>query len=222
MPAPSNKPVAGSGTGRSSFAILPLGNTAGVDAKPVLTALNPADQCCFCTCRAALRVDEGRRVLPRLKDDASVSRRGLCKNLALTTRLCANLTAAFAYPRGSLGTGSFTNGVERRSDGSVAPPIFTSVGRGAVNAPGDVFVVQSLLNDRLPKPHAPVPVNGVADIGTTLAIETYQAVFLARCRPRAPIDPGSATYIHLPPGPWSRELHHRRRAKHGAGADGGR
>ena len=62
--------------------------------------------------------------------------------------------------------------------GRVAPPIFTSVGRGGLNAPGDVFVVQSLLNDRLPKPHAPIPVTGIADVGTTLAIENYQAAIM--------------------------------------------
>ena len=81
--------------------------------------------------------------------------------------------------------------------GRIAPPIFASVGRGGVNAPGDVFVIQSLLNDRLPKPHAPVPVTGAADIGTTLAIETYQAVFLAMMPPTGRIDPGSATYYSL-------------------------
>ena len=58
--------------------------------------------------------------------------------------------------------------------GRVAPPIFTSVGRGALNAPGDVFVIQSLLNDRLPKPHAPVAVTGTADVGTTLALKTIR------------------------------------------------
>ena len=56
--------------------------------------------------------------------------------------------------------------------GRIAPPIFTSVGRGGTNTPGDVFVIQSLLNDRLPKPHAPLAMTGVVDIGTTLAIET--------------------------------------------------
>ena len=55
--------------------------------------------------------------------------------------------------------------------GRIAPPIFESVGRGGVNAPGDVFVVQSLLNDRLPKPHSPVPATGELDVGTILAIE---------------------------------------------------
>ena len=81
--------------------------------------------------------------------------------------------------------------------GRIAPPIFTSVGRGGVNAPGDVFVIQSLLNDRLPKPHAPVQVTGVTDVGTTLAIETYQAVFLAMTPPSGRVDPGSPTYYAL-------------------------
>ena len=44
--------------------------------------------------------------------------------------------------------------------GRIAPPIFTSVGRDGANSAGDVFVIQSLLNDRLPKPHSPVPVTG--------------------------------------------------------------
>ena len=81
--------------------------------------------------------------------------------------------------------------------GRIAPPIFTSVGRGGVNAPGDVFVTQSLLNDRLPKPHAPLPVTGVVDVGTTLAIETYQAAILGMTPPLGRIDPGSATYYAL-------------------------
>jgi hypothetical protein len=81
--------------------------------------------------------------------------------------------------------------------GRVAPPIFTSVGRGALNAPGDVFVVQSLLNDRLPKPHAPVAVTGVADVGTTLAIENYQAAIMKMNPPTGRVDPGSATYYSL-------------------------
>ena len=46
--------------------------------------------------------------------------------------------------------------------GRVAAPIMTSVGQDAVNAPGDVFVIQSLLIDRLPKPHSPVAVTGLA------------------------------------------------------------
>src|SRR5215471_4365783 len=81
--------------------------------------------------------------------------------------------------------------------GRIAPPIFMSVGRGGANAPGDVFVIQSLLNDRLPKLHAPIPVTGAADVGTTLAIETYQAVFLAMLPPSGRVDPGSATYYSL-------------------------
>lgn len=81
--------------------------------------------------------------------------------------------------------------------GRIAPPIFTSVGRGGANAPGDVFVIQSLLNDRLPKPHARLPVTGIVDVGTTLAIETYQAAILGMTPPLGRIDPGSATYYAL-------------------------
>src|SRR5215471_17605191 len=81
--------------------------------------------------------------------------------------------------------------------GRIAPPIFMSVGRGGANAPGDVFVIQSLLNDRLPKPHSPVPVTGVADVGTTLAIEAYQAVVMKMAPPSGRVDPGSSTYYSL-------------------------
>jgi len=81
--------------------------------------------------------------------------------------------------------------------GRIAPPIMASVGRGGVNAPGDVFVVQSLLNDRLPKPHTPVPVTSVADIGTILAIEAYQAVIMNMTPPTGCVEPGSPTYYSL-------------------------
>ncbi len=81
--------------------------------------------------------------------------------------------------------------------GRIAPPIFESVGRDGANTPGDVFVVQSLLNDRLPQPHSPVPVTGVADIGTVLAIEAYQAVVLRMLPPTGKVEPGSATYYAL-------------------------
>ena len=81
--------------------------------------------------------------------------------------------------------------------GRIAPPIFESVGRDAPNEPGDVFVIQSLLNERLPQPHSPVPVTGVADIGTTLAIEAYQAVVLHMLPPTGKVDPGSQTYYAL-------------------------
>jgi hypothetical protein len=81
--------------------------------------------------------------------------------------------------------------------GRVAPPIFTSVGKDGVNAPGDVFVVQSLLNDRLPKPHAPVTVTGVVDVGTLLAIENYQAAVMGTYPPSGRVDPGSTTYYSL-------------------------
>ena len=81
--------------------------------------------------------------------------------------------------------------------GRIAPPIFTSVGQDAVNSPGDVFVIQSLLNDRLPKPHAPIAVTGIADPGTILAIEAFQAVVMNMNPPTGHVDPGSATYYAL-------------------------
>ena len=81
--------------------------------------------------------------------------------------------------------------------GRIAPPIFATVGRDGENRPGDVFVVQSLLNDRLPQPHSDVPVTGQADIGTVLAIEAYQAVVLRMIPPTGRVEPGSATYYAL-------------------------
>jgi flagellum-specific peptidoglycan hydrolase FlgJ len=81
--------------------------------------------------------------------------------------------------------------------GRVAPPIMASVGREGVNNPKDVFIIQGLLNDRLPKPHSPVPVTGVADIGTMLAIEAYQAVMVNMNPPSGRVEPNSASYYSL-------------------------
>ena len=81
--------------------------------------------------------------------------------------------------------------------GSVAPPIFTSVGQDAVNGPGDVFVIQSLLNKRLPKPHTEVPVTGRIDPGTILAIKAFQAVVMNMNPPSGHVAPGSPTYYAL-------------------------
>jgi hypothetical protein len=89
--------------------------------------------------------------------------------------------------------------------GRVAAPIFTSVGRGGLNAPGDVFVVQSLLNDRLPWPHTPIAVTGIADVGTELAIENYQAAMMAMNPPTGRVDPGSPTYYSLAARPLMNE-----------------
>jgi Mannosyl-glycoprotein endo-beta-N-acetylglucosaminidase len=81
--------------------------------------------------------------------------------------------------------------------GRVAPPIVGSVGRDGVNDPKDVFIIQSLLDSRLPKPHSPVPVTGVVDPGTVLAIQAYQAVMLNMLPPSGRVDPGSTTYYSL-------------------------
>jgi hypothetical protein len=79
----------------------------------------------------------------------------------------------------------------------VAPPIFTSVGQDAINGTGDVFVIQSLLNRRLPKPHTEVPVTGIMDPGTILAIKAFQAVVMNMYPPSGHIAPGSPTYYAL-------------------------
>jgi hypothetical protein len=89
--------------------------------------------------------------------------------------------------------------------GRIAPPIFASVGRDGENRPGDVFVIQSLLNDRLPRPHSDVPVTGLSDIGTVLAIEAYQAVMLRMIPPTGRVEPGSATYYALAARPLVAE-----------------
>jgi len=81
--------------------------------------------------------------------------------------------------------------------GSVAPPIFTSVGQDAVNGPGDVFVIQSLLNKRLPQPHTDVPVTGIIDPGTILAIKAFQAVMMNMNPPSGHVAPASPTYYAL-------------------------
>ena len=81
--------------------------------------------------------------------------------------------------------------------GRVAPPILASVGEGGVNKPGDVFVIQSLLNDRLPQPHTFLPITGDPDVGFILAIEAYQAVVLNMNPPSGRVDPGSVTYYSL-------------------------
>ena len=75
-----------------------------------------------------------------------------------------------------------------------------------MNRPGDVFVIQSLLNDRLPKPHSPVPVTGVADVGTVLAIEAYQAVVMNMTPPSGRVEPNSTTFYSLAAHPLVEEV----------------
>jgi len=90
--------------------------------------------------------------------------------------------------------------------GRIAPPIFATVGRGGENRPGDVFVIQSLLNDRLPRPHSDVPVTGDADIGMVLALEAYQAVVLRMIPPSGLVEPGSETYYALAARPMVTDI----------------
>ena len=89
--------------------------------------------------------------------------------------------------------------------GRVAPPIIASVGENGKNEPKDVFIIQSLLNERLPQPHTPVPVTGTIDPGTVLAIEAYQAVIMSMLPPSGTVEPGSATYYSLAARPLVNE-----------------
>jgi hypothetical protein len=81
--------------------------------------------------------------------------------------------------------------------GVIAAPIFASVGRDAENRPGDVFVIQGLLNDRLPAPHSPVPQTGSVDPGFLLAIDAYQAAVMNMLPPTGHVDPKSDSYYSL-------------------------
>ena len=90
--------------------------------------------------------------------------------------------------------------------GQVASPILNSVGRDGANAPLDVYVVQRLLNDRLPRPHSPVPTTGIADVGTVLAIEAYQAVVMNMIPPTGRVEPNSPTYLSLAAHPLAEPV----------------
>jgi hypothetical protein len=81
--------------------------------------------------------------------------------------------------------------------GFIAPPILASVGRDAENRPADVFVIQGLLNDRLPAPHSPVPQTGSVDPGFLLAIDAYQAAVMNMLPPTGHVDPKSDSYYSL-------------------------
>jgi hypothetical protein len=81
--------------------------------------------------------------------------------------------------------------------GRIAAPIMASVGRGGANNPKDVWVIQGLLDARLPRPHTPVKSTGIADPGLFLAIEAYQAVMMSMIPPTGLVEPGSATYYSL-------------------------
>ena len=98
--------------------------------------------------------------------------------------------------RGRRGTGSITNGAEHRRSGRRRPADLHLGRPRRRQRPGDVFVIQSLLNSRLPKPHAPMPVNG-----WTMSAPRWRS---RRSRPRhadAPptghVAPGSPTYYAL-------------------------
>ena len=85
--------------------------------------------------------------------------------------------------------------------GRIAPPSFTSVGRNGTNAPGDVFVIQSLLNDRLPKPRR---FRSAWPVSTPSGDRNLPGRDPADDAASGRIDPGSATYYALAARRWSR------------------
>jgi hypothetical protein len=72
-----------------------------------------------------------------------------------------------------------------------------SVGRGGVNQPSDVRLVQELLNKNLPIPMRSVAVNGFVDAQTIALIEEFQKRVIKMSRPDGRVDPGGQTFKAL-------------------------
>lgn len=75
-----------------------------------------------------------------------------------------------------------------------------SVGRGGVNRPEDVRLIQRLINANLPVPLAPLAEDGTCGPKTIFAIETYQQRVLGMSPPDGRVDPGGATFRSLTGG----------------------
>lgn len=75
----------------------------------------------------------------------------------------------------------------------IATTITASVGRGGQNRPGDVKIVQTLLNAKLPIPFRPLAVNGICDFNTIGVIEAFQRNELKIGSPDGRVDPGGRT-----------------------------
>lgn len=74
-----------------------------------------------------------------------------------------------------------------------------SVGRGGMNHPADVTLVQRLLNEnlRLLTPLAPIPLSGKVDPLLLNAIESFQRRVVLMNRPDGRVDPGGRTFRAL-------------------------
>src|SRR3954452_5712540 len=79
------------------------------------------------------------------------------------------------------------------------PTTTASVGKGGVNRPDDVKVVQTLLNQNITRlaPLLPVPVSGTCDAQTILTIEEFQRRVMHVTEPDGRVDPGGRTISEL-------------------------
>lgn len=85
-----------------------------------------------------------------------------------------------------------------------------SVGRGGVNKPGDVKVLQELLNENLPIPYRPLIVNGSCGQDTIDVIVDFQRRVMLMGQPDGRVDAGGRTFKVLtkelpPPTPSSNK-----------------
>ena len=78
--------------------------------------------------------------------------------------------------------------------------IRASVGRGGVNQPEDVRIVQELLNQRLHLLTQPLVVDGRIDSATIAAIEAFQQRVVNLRQPDGRVDPGGRTFTALSSG----------------------
>jgi LAS superfamily LD-carboxypeptidase LdcB len=76
----------------------------------------------------------------------------------------------------------------------------SSVGRGGVNRPDDIRLVQRLINSHLPVRQGPLSEDGICGPRTIFAIETYQKSILRMNPPDGRIDPGGPTFRSLTGG----------------------
>jgi hypothetical protein len=85
--------------------------------------------------------------------------------------------------------------------GEIAAEILnSSVGRGGVNRPDDIRLVQRLINSHLPVRLVPLSEDGICGPRTIFAIETYQKSILRMNPPDGRVDPGGPTFRSLTGG----------------------
>jgi hypothetical protein len=117
--------------------------------------------------------------------------------LRLVSRLCQE---AAEHAEAGSETGTLAREAQEYSEYEGAPSLSASVGRGGVNRPSDVKLVQRLINAHLPVPIALLVEDGAVGPKTIFAIETYQRRTLGMNPPDGRVDPGGATFRSLTGG----------------------